>query len=43
MSPNSDIKAIIRVAMIKGDGKVPLLTRIVSPFVTLLMSKEFVE
>jgi len=35
MAPNSATKAIIRVAMIKGDGKVPILTSIGSPFVAL--------
>jgi hypothetical protein len=29
--------------MTKGDSKVPLLTRIISPFVALLTTKEFVE
>lgn len=43
MAPNSATKAIIRVAMIKGDGKVTLLTSIVLPFVELSMATEIVE
>ena len=43
MAPNSATKAIIRVAIIKGDGKVPFLTRIKSPFVALSLATEIIE
>ena len=42
MAPNSATNAIIRVAMIKGDGKVTLLTSTVLPFVELAMATESV-